>query len=282
MKKIITILLLCISLFLIVACGDVSNPDPVVSHIHDWIPATCKQLKTCSTCGIETGMLAEHTWEDATCITLKTCSVCEKTEGDFAEHVYEESITVEATCTSKGVLTKTCTVCGDSKEEEIGRTLHKTTKVHDLKSVCSTCGFEDYTMACTDALIDYIPKLKDPSSFKLNAIYAGDYHREYNQYEKENGGNYVVVIFQASAKNSYGANVTKSYVYLYDIDNKTVIKDLEAKGENEEEKNFGINKLKGIEMQLEASYLISNATKNFVKQEGDLILYFVLNYLAGN
>ena len=290
MKKIIALLLAIAMCLSFCACGNNDdknnnsnndgNSNNNAVHTHTWIPATCEQLKQCSTCGIETGMLAEHTWNDATCIALKTCSVCKKTDGDFADHDYQENITVEATCTSEGILTKTCNVCNDSVEETIEKTMHDTTEIHKYKNICSTCGFEDYTIPCALALIDYIPKLKSPESLSIDAIYAGEYNRE--DYNSSETGKYVAVIFQASAKNSYNATVTNVYVYIYEVDGTNVVKDLKATGEYLNENYTGVTAINGILMKMEASLLISKATTDFVKQDDALILYLALNQLSKN
>ena len=292
MKKIIALLLAIAMCLSFCACGnnddennnnnndENSNSNNNTVHTHDWIPATCEHLKQCNTCGIETGMLAEHTWNDATCITLKTCSVCKKTEGDFAEHNYQENTTVEATCTSEGILTKTCTICNNSVEETIHKTTHNTTPIHKYKNICSTCRFEDYTIPCALALIDYIPKLKSPESLSIDAIYAGEYNRE--DYNSSETGKYVAVIFQASAKNSYNATVTNVYVYIYEVDGTNVVKDLQATGEYIKENYSGVSAINGILMQLEATSLINKATTDFVKQDDALILYLALDQLSNN
>ncbi len=50
--------------------------------IHDWIPATCSQPKTCRNCGLTEGTTIPHTWMDATYSKPKTCSECGEMEGE--------------------------------------------------------------------------------------------------------------------------------------------------------------------------------------------------------
>ena len=68
---------------------------------------------------------------DATCSekgsVTYTCSVCGDTyteESDFADHDYKEVETKDATCTEDGYTKYECTVCGDSYEDVIKATGH--------------------------------------------------------------------------------------------------------------------------------------------------------------
>ena len=68
---------------------------------------------------------------DATCTekgsVTYTCSVCGDTyteESDFADHDYKEVETKDATCTEDGYAKYECTVCGDSYEDVIKATGH--------------------------------------------------------------------------------------------------------------------------------------------------------------
>ena len=60
------------------------------------------------------------------------------------------SITTEATCTEKGVRTYTCTVCNETKTEEISATGHRHPEERNVKA--ATCAQEGYTgdMYCKD------------------------------------------------------------------------------------------------------------------------------------
>jgi hypothetical protein len=58
------------------------------------------------------------------------------------DHQYTEAITTAATCTTEGVKTKTCTVCGDVVTEAIAKISHET----ELKGAkAATCAAEGYT-----------------------------------------------------------------------------------------------------------------------------------------
>ena len=104
--------------------------------------ATCKEDgytgdTVCKTCGtkVKTGTTTpkgEHSWNEgevtteATCTTdgekTVTCTVCgeTKTEKIPAGHKWNEGeVTTEATCTESGEKTFTCSVCGETKIEKI-------------------------------------------------------------------------------------------------------------------------------------------------------------------
>lgn len=86
---------------------------------HDWQEATCTEPKTCSRCG-ETRGDVSHTWVDATCTEPATCSRCGETDGEALGHTVEDwTVDVEATCTSEGSKSGTCTVCGEVITETI-------------------------------------------------------------------------------------------------------------------------------------------------------------------
>ena len=63
--------------------------DAIIGDVHDehdWIEATCLEVRHCSTCGATEGELAPHAYKDATCVELKTCTICGVTEGELAPH----------------------------------------------------------------------------------------------------------------------------------------------------------------------------------------------------
>ncbi|MBQ9125355.1 MAG: hypothetical protein IJY13_01705, partial [Clostridia bacterium] len=105
-----------------------------------------------------------HSWVDATCTTPKTCSVCGTTEGEALGHNYVGEVTTPATCTTKGVKTYTCSVCGDSYTEEIDSTGHSFTNyVSDNNATCTADGTKtahcDNGCGETDTITDEGSKL---------------------------------------------------------------------------------------------------------------------------
>lgn len=99
----------------------------------------------------------EHTWDSgkvttkATCehtgVRTYTCSVCGETKEEEipkTDHTYDEgTVTKKPTCTETGIKTYTCTVCGATKTEEIAATGHQHTEVRNEKE--ATCTETGYT-----------------------------------------------------------------------------------------------------------------------------------------
>jgi len=113
-------------------------------HIHSYsetsrVPATCTATgsitKTCS-CGdtkTETLEKIPHDYEDG------KCKDCQEPQPETPEHThnYVETNRVEATCTTEGSVTKTCS-CGDTKTETLEKLSHT---YEDFK--CEDCGGVD-------------------------------------------------------------------------------------------------------------------------------------------
>lgn len=87
-----------------------------------------KAYTVCNDCGeITKGSDSElpfgnHTGGTATCVKKAVCDVCHKEYGDLAAHKYTETIKADylktaATCGSKAVYFKSCSVCGVQNEE---------------------------------------------------------------------------------------------------------------------------------------------------------------------
>ncbi|MCD7754763.1 MAG: hypothetical protein LUJ09_00265 [Firmicutes bacterium] len=66
----------------------------------------------------------------------RTCSICGNVE--TASHSWTSTVTKEATCSSEGVKTYTCSVCGATKTETIPVTSH--TYDNDCDPDCNVCG----------------------------------------------------------------------------------------------------------------------------------------------
>ena len=81
----------------------------------------------CGAAGEETfafGSLAEHTYaSEATC-HARECSVCHAILDATTEHTFGEGeVVLEATSTKEGVLSYSCTACGETKTEAIAKTI---------------------------------------------------------------------------------------------------------------------------------------------------------------
>lgn len=106
----------------------------------------------------------DHTWDngkvttEATCehtgVKTYTCSVCGETkeeETPKTDHTYDDgTVTKKPTCIETGIKTYTCTVCQKTKTEEIPATGHQHTEIRNKKE--ATCKAEGYTgdMYCKD------------------------------------------------------------------------------------------------------------------------------------
>ena len=150
------------------------------SHLHTTEhsaePSTCIQhghnaYTVCDDCGEVTEgsdaelPLSEHTGGTATCTKKAVCDVCHQEYGDFAAHNYIENAEKEylktaATCGSKAVYYKSCSVCGAKSEEtfetgeydymnHVGKTYLKNQKEatcyeegYTGDTYCSTCNRE--------------------------------------------------------------------------------------------------------------------------------------------
>ena len=99
----------------------------------------------------------DHTWDngkvttEATCehtgVRTYTCSVCGETkeeETPKTDHTYDDgTVTKKPTCIETGIKTYTCTVCQKTKTEEIPATGHQHTEIRNKKE--ATCKDKGYT-----------------------------------------------------------------------------------------------------------------------------------------
>lgn len=161
------------------SCGKTKTTEiAATGHQHTEIrnkkEATCKEEgytgdTYCKDCGakVSSGQAipkTEHTWDSgkvttkATCehtgVRTYTCSVCGETKEEEipkTDHTYDEgTVTKKPTCTETGIKTYTCTVCQKTKTEEIAATGHQHTEVRN--KVEATCTKEGYSgdVYCTD------------------------------------------------------------------------------------------------------------------------------------
>lgn len=154
------------------SCGKTKTTEiAATGHQHTGIrnkkEATCKEEgytgdTYCTDCGakVSSGQAIakiDHTWDNgkvttkATCehtgVRTYTCSVCGETKEEEipkTDHTYDEgTVTKKPTCTETGIKTYTCTVCGATKTEEIAATGHQHTEVRNEKE--ATCTETGYT-----------------------------------------------------------------------------------------------------------------------------------------
>ena len=154
------------------SCGKTKTTEiAATGHQHTEIrnkkEATCKEEgytgdTYCTDCGakVSSGQAIakiDHTWDngkvttEATCehtgVRTYTCSVCGETkeeETPKTDHTYDDgTVTKKPTCIETGIKTYTCTVCQKTKTEEIPATGHQHTEIRDEKE--ATCTETGYT-----------------------------------------------------------------------------------------------------------------------------------------
>lgn len=158
-------------MFLLSACGG-DNGGDTKGHVHNFecevstdtylaSSATCTQKSkyyySCS-CGeksdqtFEYGDALGHTGGTASCNALAVCTRCSEPYGEYAEHTFDNGlVTQEPTCTQGGVLTKTCTVCGEKNYSEIPAS-HKGTWYVTAKPRCFDDGSEQRICTVCDTI----------------------------------------------------------------------------------------------------------------------------------
>lgn len=158
-------------MFLLSACGG-DNGGDTKGHVHNFecevstdtylaSSATCTQKSkyyySCS-CGeksdqtFEYGDALGHTGGTASCNALAVCTRCSEPYGNYAEHTFDDGlVTQEPTCTQGGVLTKTCTVCGEKNYSEVPAS-HKGTWYVTAKPRCFDDGMEQRICTVCDTI----------------------------------------------------------------------------------------------------------------------------------
>lgn len=129
------------------------------SYSEVWSHDDTNHWYECTVCGDKKDTTA-HSGGTATCNEKAICSFCGASYGDFADHNYVEKAESQylksaATCVSKAVYYKSCSVCGVKSTEtfeygEVDPSNHKHTEVRDAKSAtCCESGYTGDTW-CTD------------------------------------------------------------------------------------------------------------------------------------
>ena len=112
------------------------------SYSEEWSKDETNHWHECTVCGDKKDTVA-HSGGTATCNEKAICSFCGAPYGDFADHNYIEKAESQylksaATCVSKAVYYKSCSVCGVKSTEtfeygEVDPENHKHTEVRDAK-----------------------------------------------------------------------------------------------------------------------------------------------------
>ena len=87
-------------------------------HTHEWLEATCKSPRTCTTCGETEGEIGDHAGGVAACMKKAICDTCGKEYGESGKHQYDAQITTNeylkssATLSAKAKYYYACSLCG--------------------------------------------------------------------------------------------------------------------------------------------------------------------------
>ena len=240
--------------------------------IHTWdqgkvtTPAACetKGVKTftCTVCGeTKTEEIAAlgHEWGSWTLTEKPTCvkkgtekRVCSHDSGHVETrevptndaHTWNEGVvTTEATCEEAGVMTYTCTACGETKTEEIPALDHAYTEVvtkatlkanGKIENQCSNCGhiestevvYYPKTFKLSAATYAYNGKNRKPTvkvtDSNGKAIAASNYTLVYSVKSPKNVGKYTVTV---KFKGNYSGSKALTY---YIAPKGTAVKSLTA------------------------------------------------------
>lgn len=204
MKKMICVILSIISICFFVAC----NSQKSCEHQGEWIITT---EATCDRNGTKT----------------LTCELCgeQQTQSIQANgHKYKSDVITSPTCLNTGKEKKTCVVCNHSYEATISAKGHTYTyQSSSATDICKDCNKKTYSTACTNALSVVYKELKYPTTSKVNAIYVKE-----STWESKN---YIVVVVNISAQNSFGTFGDEEYICL--VTSSGVYFDIEGQLENQ-------------------------------------------------
>ncbi len=101
----------------------------LVKVSHAWVDATCTTAKTCEGCGATQGKPLDHdftgdAWENDDDNHWKKCSRCDTIDAKNPHSWDSGVVTQEATCTTAGKKTFTCTTCNATKTETLNALDH--------------------------------------------------------------------------------------------------------------------------------------------------------------
>jgi len=169
------------------------------------------------------------------------------------------------------------------QECENAKSWHKlspedTDKINALQNEAQT-KYNEYEKAEEAKMLDvyasvllrqYRLKMKDPSSFKLNSVYAGFDSSIYSNY------NFVAVV-DVSGKNSFGAITRSTYTMLLQTDTGRYILDLKDYSESMADDAWGGSKIQWMDITTKALKLQMNAPNTLTKLDTNMITRLVLS-----
>lgn len=150
------------------ACDPTCNKCPTRRTVPDHVvngPA-CSD-RACIHCGAVVAATAAHTYDHACDTTCNGCGGVRTVE----PHAYSAAVTTPATCGADGVMTYTCSICGDAYTEAIAAT-GKHSYDNACDDLCNVCGaqrevpdhvFESDASPCC-AVCGAVRVDKDPSA----------------------------------------------------------------------------------------------------------------------
>lgn len=187
------------------------------AHEHSWSNWKATKTPTCSESGEKT----------------RTCA-CGEQETEAIEptgnHKYTSKVTTEATCTTAGVKTFTCSKCNDTYTESINATnIHNYIEEVITAPTCTNTGVKSYSCTvCLDAYTQTIPvsnthnyvsgkctdcSIYDISSFNLATIY--------NIYDESTDTYNLYACFRDSNNTPIAVNFSAT-IYIGDVHNEII------------------------------------------------------------
>ncbi|MBQ9762455.1 MAG: starch-binding protein [Oscillospiraceae bacterium] len=188
-------------------CGDsYTQTIPQTGHMYGgWYvktAATCttdgEEVRGCSTCGLTESQsipATGHSYTDG------KCTVCGNADPNCS-HSYSSKVTTAATCLGTGLMTYTCSKCGDVYTEEIPANGHDYT----ITVVAPTCENNGYTIhACNNCSYSYNDTAVNPIGHDYSTVVTAPTCTEkgYTTYTCANCGNVYTWNETAALGHSY-------------------------------------------------------------------------------
>lgn len=151
-------------------------------------------------------------------------------------------------------------------------------KINELRATAQS-KYDAYEQAEKDKMIDvyasillrqYHSRMKDPSSFVLNAVYAGFDSSIYSNYD-------FVAVVDVSGRNSFGAMNRSVYTMLLKTDEGKYILDLKDYADDMADSSWGGSKVAWMDIAINALKIQSNASKQLKRLDTDFITRLVLS-----
>ncbi len=165
------------------------------------------------------------------------------------------------------------------KIKSYNMTNEQAAKLNELRSIAQT-KYDEYNKEEQQKMLNvytlilleqYYLNMKDPSSFKLNSVYAGFNSTVYSGYD-------FVAVVDVSGKNSYGGITRSTYTMLLKTNSGSFILDLEGYANSQADRAFGSNQLKWMDIAIDALEMQIKASSSLTKLDTDLLTYTLLSH----